>query len=135
MRSFSSDPLEYSLMDGCMGVIQENMIRNPTPYLGADLEVPAPAAGPATPKPADVPWYARPVDWLLDMVGNVNYIDDDIAVRVNDGTLIVDRSGVTATPPPQQPPTIINVPSALQNIPTVAWIAGGLVLFVVLTKK
>lgn len=128
MRSFASGPLEYSLMDGCMGVIQETMIRNPTPYIGADAQAPAAAAAPA------VPWYARPVDWLLDMVGNVNYIDEDIAVRVNDGTLIVDRSGGTATPPPA-PPTIINVPSAMQKIPTVAWIAGGLALFVVLTKK
>lgn len=145
MRYSTSDPLEYELMDGLgMGVAVENMIRNPvskSPAMGYFDPVtgeeyagpPAPAAAAA---PADeTPWYAKPVQWVMDVFGNVNYIDENVRVSTTGGVLTVDRSGQPAGAAAPTAPTIIQVPSALQNIPTVAWVGGAAILALLLIRK
>lgn len=112
---------EYLGCDSCpaMGVNQD------------DFTGPPPDADPAE---VDAKWYEQPVDWLLDLVGNVNYLDENVRVSTNDGVLTIDRSGQHPTAPPPPAP-VIRPPAVLQQIPTPVWWAAGGILALMLLRR
>lgn len=61
------------------------------------------------------PWYRRPVDALVGLLGNVSYVGDDYVVSAQQGALTIDMTGTPPwervapgaepTPPAGTPPT------------------------------
>jgi len=108
-----------------------------TMYLGEDLDpgfATVPAETPAT--PIVDPWYARPVESVLTLLGNITYKTNDYTIRSSDGTLIVDRSTstpATVTPAAAQTGTIMQ---SFARVPAVIWIGvGSLLLFSAMGRK
>lgn len=76
----------------------------------------------------EIPWYARPTQAILDILGNITYRTDDYAIISRDGSLIVDRS-TTPTPTPAAP-TQAGMFEAIGRVSPIVWLGvGGIVLF------
>lgn len=113
------ESLAYQLVDGLrLGVAVDDM---------------DPATEPGQEPPTK--WYEQPVDWLLDLVGNVNYIDKNVRVSTNEGVLTIDRSGGTPISPPPSTVPVVNVASPFASVPPVVWWGGAAVLALLLLKK
>ncbi len=108
-------------------------------FLGQD----APATTPETTTPAATPqqepWYARPTEAILSVLGNITYSTNDYTIRSSDGTLLIDRRTGTATPaatpatgPATGPETIFNT---LSRVPAIVWIGIGGLLLLSLSRR
>lgn len=75
----------------------------------------------------DTPWYARPTQAVLGLIGNITYQTDDYTIASRDGQLLIDRRGTPAPAPPERSPGLVD--SLARIPPAVWWGAGALVLF------
>jgi hypothetical protein len=100
-------------------------------YLGINEDPVTPeAAQPDT----DAAWWRRPVDSVLELVGNITYRTDDYSIQTRDGSLVVDRSSTPGTNT-DAPAAVTTGAGALQRIPPVVWIAGAAVLGLMLIRR
>lgn len=75
----------------------------------------------------DTPWYARPTEAILGLIGNITYQTSDYTIASRDGELIIDRRGDPAPAPAERSPGLVDT---LSRVPSVVWWgAGALILF------
>jgi len=108
------------------------------PATGEDVEGPPPrdvaeqiAAG-----QDDTPWYARPRDVILDILGDFTWIGDDVAISSSGGRVIVDVSdrtpSGTPTPAPGQTGGFL---TAIGRVPPAVWIGGGALAVILMARR
>lgn len=81
----------------------------------------------------DTPWYARPTDAILSVLGNITYRTDDYTIASRDGQLIVDRSNRSAAPAPvSQSPGLMQT---LSRVPSVVWYGAGALVLLSMVRR
>ena len=56
------------------------------------------------------PWYRRPVDAIVGLLGNVSYVGDDYTVSTDEGKLLIDMTGTA--PWERVAPGAVSTPAA-----------------------
>lgn len=99
------------------------------PVTGQEFEGP-PAPTPDPPNVTEeTPWYARPREVILDILGDITYVGDDVSIATHDGRVIVDVTDPDkpAAVTPAQP---IGLLETIGRVPGFVWLGvGALVLY------